>query len=270
MILWMLTLPARWLLVWFLPGKSCVPLQKGNLGLRVGLAGTWAPAPPGHTDAIRAIWIFIFKHGFQRHYKVLPYFPMGSMGCSRAFLPCSGWESNTHILESLRPYTVGATQNMQPKRWNVLGSADRAERGSQLWIIDSRDRHTLPYIPKALWTPAEHIAWGKVLSALQHRSGAGQEPAVGWVPAESPNARGILSWESLAACRPSSSAAIYIHACMYSRTFKGIIIFHMSSGLTKIFIFLSGLVQNKPAAAWSVITLSFHTDQTFKPPCGQK
>lgn len=137
---------------------------------------------------------------------------------------------------TLRPYTVGAAPNMQPKRWNVFGSADRVERGRQLWIIDSQDRHTLPYILKALCTPAEHIARGKVLTALQHRSGAGQEPAVGWVPAESPSARGILSWESLAACRPSSSAAIYIHACMCSRTFKGIIIFHMSSGLTKIFI----------------------------------
>lgn len=58
--------PAHWLSLWFLPGRSKVPLQKGNLRQRAGLACTCAPAPPGHTDTARAIRLFEFKHGFQR------------------------------------------------------------------------------------------------------------------------------------------------------------------------------------------------------------
>lgn len=59
-------LPAHWLWLWFLPGRSKVPLQKGNLRQATGLACTCAPAPPGHTDTARAIWLFEFKHRFQR------------------------------------------------------------------------------------------------------------------------------------------------------------------------------------------------------------
>lgn len=136
------------------------------------------------------------------------------MGSSRTFLLYRDREDNRFPFWSHSgntPWEPCKTHSQRDETPSVVQR--RAAGWRQLRITGSRDRLTLSQIlvKASLRTPAEGQGTLQPYGTGTERAGASE---AGLMPAESPSARGILSWENLAAFQPCSSAYIYIYICI--------------------------------------------------------
>ena len=143
---------------------------------------------------------------------------MHNMVSSRIFPPCRDWEDTTFPFWSHSgnaPWEPHKTRSQNNKTPLLVqrGLNDGGSYGSLILRTDSQG-------PKSWWKllyvcqPSTAEGRGACSSAAQERSWAGASKA-GWMPAESPSARGILSWENLAAFQTCSSAYTHIYICIY-------------------------------------------------------
>lgn len=223
-----------------LKNKGASPKNKSETKSRTSLyLSSCFSGPCRHSWSHLALWIQtqISKSVETKHCLNSPCIIWGA--AELFYLTETGKRILSHF--GVSQYTMGTIQNMQPKKDEMSlvaqrGLNDGGSDGSPILRADSR-------CPKSWWKLL-HIhplntaeAQGTCSSVARERSRAGASEA-GWMPAGSPSARGILSWENWAAFQPCCSEyiSIYLSIYMYSRTFKGIIIFPMSSSLTEIFI----------------------------------